>query len=77
MIKNSSVWIKLNLFKSSYGPVYQVRMTDILFNDIALFHLMEFMESEGQRPVIEFWDGNFLAWRPKSRINFSQSIFGW
>lgn len=33
----------------------KVFVTDILFNDMALFHLMEFMESEGQRPVIEFW----------------------
>jgi len=33
----------------------QVQMTDILYNDTALFHFMEFLESQGRRSVIEFW----------------------
>jgi len=37
------------------GSGSKVHVTDILFNDMALFHLMEFMEAEGQRPLIEFW----------------------
>ena len=47
------------------GSSVQVLVTDILFNDIALFHFMEFMESEGQRPVVEFW---------MSANNFQQSV---
>jgi len=42
-----------------------VMATDILFNDIALFHFMEFMESEGQRPIVEFW---------MAANNFQQSL---
>ncbi|XP_023340768.1 A-kinase anchor protein 10, mitochondrial isoform X2 [Eurytemora carolleeae] len=40
-------------------------ITDLLYNDVALFHLMEFMEAEGQRAVVEFW---------MSAHNFQQSI---
>jgi len=43
----------------------QVYLTDILYNDTALSHFMEFLESENKRPVIEFW----LA-----ATNFQQSI---
>lgn len=43
----------------------QVFITDILFNDTALFHFMEFMESLSQRPLVEFW---------MAAINFQQSI---
>jgi len=43
----------------------QVYLTDILYNDTALSHFMEFLESENKRPVIEFW----LA-----ATNFQQSV---
>jgi len=33
----------------------QVYLTDILYNETALFHFMEFMESENRRSVVEFW----------------------
>jgi len=33
----------------------QVYLTDILYNDTALSHFMEFLESENKRPLIEFW----------------------
>ena len=41
-----------------------VLLTDILYNDTALFHFTEYLESLAQRTVIEFW----LA-----ATNFSQS----
>jgi len=43
----------------------QVYLTDILYNDTALSHFMEFLESEKRRAVIEFW----LA-----ATNFNQSL---
>eukprot|EP00092_Neocalanus_flemingeri_P027098 GFUD01029385.1.p1 GENE.GFUD01029385.1~~GFUD01029385.1.p1 ORF type:complete len:656 (+),score=193.67 GFUD01029385.1:322-2289(+) len=43
----------------------QVYLTDILYNDTALSHFMEFLESENKRPVIEFW----LA-----ATNFNQAV---
>jgi len=43
----------------------QVYLTDILFNDTALSHFMEFMETENKRPLIEFW----LA-----ATNFNQAV---
>ena len=42
----------------------QVMLADILYNDTALFHFMEFLEGHGQRVVMEFW----LA-----AVNFSQA----
>ena len=30
-------------------------LADILYNDTALFHFMEFLEARGQRVVMEFW----------------------
>ena len=33
----------------------QVYLTDILYNDTALSHFMEFLEAEYKRPLIEFW----------------------
>jgi len=42
-----------------------VTVSDILYNDIALFHFMEFMESEGHRSLVEFWI---------SANNFQQSM---
>ena len=42
----------------------QVLLADILYNDTALFHFMEFLEGHGQRVVMEFW----LA-----AMNFSQA----
>jgi len=42
----------------------QVLLADILYNDTALFHFMEFLEGHGQRVVMEFW----LA-----AVNFSQA----
>jgi len=33
----------------------QVYLTDILYNDTALSHFMEFLESENKRSLIEFW----------------------
>lgn len=33
----------------------EVHLTDILYNDTALFHFMEFLEARGQRVVMEFW----------------------
>ena len=43
----------------------QVLLADILYNDTALFHFMEFLEAHNQRLVMEFW----LA-----AINFSQAV---
>jgi len=43
----------------------QVYLTDILYNDTALSHFMEFLESENKRPLIEFW----LA-----ATNFNQTV---
>ena len=43
----------------------QVLLADILYNDTALFHFMEFFEAHNQRLVMEFW----LA-----AINFSQAV---
>jgi A-kinase anchor protein 10 len=43
----------------------QVLITDVLFNDTALFHFMEYMEGEGQRPLVEFW---------MAAVNFQQAI---
>ena len=43
----------------------QVHLTDILYNDTALSHFMEFLESEEKRPLIEFW----LA-----ATNFNQTV---
>ena len=42
----------------------QVLLADILYNETALFHFMEFLEGLGQRVVMEFW----LA-----AMNFSQA----
>ena len=33
----------------------QVLLADVLYNDTALFHFMEFLEGHGQRVVMEFW----------------------
>ena len=30
-------------------------MIDILYDDIAVFHLMEYMETQGMRHILEFW----------------------
>ena len=43
----------------------QVLLADILYNDTALFHFMEFLEAHNQRLVMEFW----LA-----AMNFSQAV---
>ena len=43
----------------------QVLLADILYNDTALFHFMEFLEAHNQRLVMEFW----LA-----ATNFSQAV---
>ena len=49
--------------------LFKVYLTDILYNETALFHFMEFMETEGRRAVVEFWmaANNFhqsLEWNP-------------